>query len=113
VRRLSRARYEVEAGSSDQDPGCRIFAAFNHQNIGATYELVETDNARFLVLELVEGKTLDEVIASRGAKRLDDALRIAAQICDALSAADEKGPPPCRYIAGGKTALMVFVLHSP
>src|SRR5215470_6208220 len=42
-------------------------AARNHQNIGAIYDLQQADDTRFLVLELVEGDTLEELLAKRGA----------------------------------------------
>lgn len=45
------ARFEREA---------RVLAALNHPHIAAVYELVEADDLRGLVLELVEGETLAE-----------------------------------------------------
>ena len=47
------ARFEREA---------RLLAALNHPNIGAIYGLVEADGVRALVLELVEGETLEQKI---------------------------------------------------
>jgi eukaryotic-like serine/threonine-protein kinase len=94
-----------------------MLAAFNHQSIGAIYDLAEAGGTRFLVLELVEGQTLDELIASRGAMRLDDALRIGAQICEALGAAHEKGivhrdlkPANVKITPDGKVKVLDFGL---
>src|SRR5215470_15834283 len=53
-----------------------VLASLNHPNIAAIYDLQETDGARFLVLELVEGETLADRIA-RGPIPIDDALPIA------------------------------------
>src|SRR5207249_4269175 len=61
------------------------------QNIGAIYDLQEASSTRFLILELVEGDTLADVIAKRGALPVEEALLIAKQICEALEAAHEKG----------------------
>src|SRR5437870_9622978 len=61
-------------------------AALNHPNICQVYDV----GPNYLVMELVEGPTLAERIAS-GAIPLDEALRIARQIADALEAAHEKG----------------------
>jgi len=68
----------------------KTLAALNHPNIAAIYGLEERDAATALVLELVEGPTLADRIA-QGAVPLDEALRIAAQIADALEAAHERG----------------------
>ena len=74
------ARFEREA---------RVLASLNHPHIGAIYGLEESGGTRALVLELVEGDTLDERIA-RGLHQ-KEALTIARQIADALDAAHEKG----------------------
>ena len=68
----------------------KTLAALNHPNIAAIYGLEERDGATALVLELVEGPTLADRIA-QGAVPLDEALRIATQIADALEAAHERG----------------------
>src|SRR5262249_21974013 len=62
----------------------------NHTNIAGIYALEQSDGVRALVLELVEGPTLADRIA-QGPIPVDEALRIAGQIADALEAAHEKG----------------------
>src|SRR5258707_1025170 len=64
----------------------QVLASLNHPNIAAIYGVEE----RALILELVEGATLDERIA-QGPIPLDEALPIARQIADALEYAHEKG----------------------
>jgi len=76
------ARFEREA---------RVLAALNHPHIAAIYGLEESGGIRALVLELVEGPTLAETLAQGVPLRLEDALRVARQIADALEAAHEKG----------------------
>jgi serine/threonine protein kinase/tetratricopeptide (TPR) repeat protein len=75
------ARFEREA---------RILAALNHPSIAAIYGLEESDDARFIVMELVPGETLSERL-SHGPLPLEEALKIARQIADALEAAHERG----------------------
>jgi eukaryotic-like serine/threonine-protein kinase len=67
-----------------------VLASLNHPQIAAIYGLEEVGAAQFLVLELVEGETLAQRLAS-GPLALRDALVIAAQIAAALEAAHEKG----------------------
>src|ERR1700730_13192758 len=64
----------------------RAVAALNHPNICHIYDV----GSNYLVMELVEGPTLAARI-KEGAMRLEQALRIARQIADALEAAHEKG----------------------
>jgi serine/threonine-protein kinase len=76
-----RARFDREA---------RTLASLNHPHIGAIYGLEDVDDSRALVLELVEGPTLADRLAT-GALPLRDTLLIASQIADALDAAHQSG----------------------
>jgi serine/threonine protein kinase len=75
------ARFEREA---------KVLASLNHPNIGAIYGLEEVDGKPFLILELVEGSTLQERI-SQGPLSVNDALAMARQIATALEAAHAQG----------------------
>jgi serine/threonine-protein kinase len=75
------ARFQREA---------QVLASLNHPHIAAIYGLEESNGTQFLVLELVDGESLDKRIA-RGKISLDEALAIATQIAEALEAAHEKG----------------------
>ena len=68
----------------------QILASLNDPHIAAIYGLEEVEGARFLILELVEGDTLAERVAS-GPLSVQDALRIAQQVAGALEAAHERG----------------------
>ena len=68
----------------------RLLASLNHPNIAAIYGLEQSDDARFLVLELVEGDTLADRLG-RGAIPAGESLRLAIQIAEALEAAHQKG----------------------
>jgi Tol biopolymer transport system component len=74
------ARFQREA---------RVLASLNHPNIAAIYGLEQAGQQNFLVLELIDGETLAERIR-RGPIPVDDAIRIAMQIADALEAAHER-----------------------
>src|SRR5437879_12188245 len=61
-------------------------AALNHPNICHVYDV----GPNYLVMELVEGPTLGDRIAS-GAIPLEEALKTGRQIADALESAHEHG----------------------
>jgi serine/threonine-protein kinase len=67
----------------------RLLASVNHPNIASIYGVEESPEQSALVLELIDGETLAERIA-RGPIKLDEALRIALQVAEALEAAHEK-----------------------
>ena len=68
----------------------QVLAALNHPNISAIYGFEHSGGVQALVLELVAGPTLAERIAA-GPMRVDEAVPIAKQICDALEAAHDQG----------------------
>jgi eukaryotic-like serine/threonine-protein kinase len=71
------ARFEREA---------KVLAALNHPHVAQIYGVED----RALVMELVEGETVDSLIKP-GPLPLDTALEYAGQIAEALEAAHEKG----------------------
>ncbi len=64
----------------------RALAALNHVNIGAIYGFEQVGDARFLVLELIEGDTLADRLKA-GPLPVDETLAIGKQIAEALEAA--------------------------
>src|SRR4051812_48880349 len=64
----------------------RLLASLNHPHIGAIYGFEDTGSTPALVLELVEGDTLDDRVG-RASLPLPEALAVAQQIADALDAA--------------------------
>ena len=72
------------------DREAQVLAALNHPNIAQIYGLERLDGASALVMELVEGKSLAERIAS-GPLGLSEALGIARQVAEAVEAAHDRG----------------------
>ena len=85
-----------EAFSRDADRMARfqreakVLASLNHTNIASIHGLEDSGKTHALVMELVEGPTLADRIRL-GPIPMDEALRIAKQICDALEYAHERG----------------------
>ena len=75
-----RARFEREA---------RLLAALNHPHIAAIYGLEEVGSTHFIVMELVDGPTLQQRLRD-GALPVGDALEICGQIAEAIAAAHSK-----------------------
>ncbi len=76
-----RARFEREA---------QVLAALDHPNIAKVYGVEDADGAPVIVMELVEGPTLAERIAS-GAIPIGEALAVAVDLCQGLTAAHDAG----------------------
>ena len=101
------ARFQREA---------KLLASLNHPNIAAIYGLEEAEGTNFLVLELVEGETLADQI-KKGPIPVEEALRLALQIAEALEAAHEKGvihrdlkPANIKVTPEGKVKVLDFGL---
>jgi eukaryotic-like serine/threonine-protein kinase len=101
------ARFQREA---------KLLASLNHPNIAAIYGLEESGGTSFLVLELVEGQTLADRL-QRGPIPIEESLKLALQIAQALEAAHEKGvihrdlkPANIKVTPEGKVKVLDFGL---
>ncbi len=101
------ARFQREA---------KLLASLNHPNIAAIYGLEESGGTQFLVLELVEGDTLADRI-KRGPIPVEEALKLALQIAEALESAHDKGvihrdlkPANIKVTPDGKVKVLDFGL---
>jgi len=64
-------------------------ASLSHPNVVSVYDVGQENDTHYMVMEYVEGSTLKEVINDRGALPVEEAVRIAVQICDALDHAHQ------------------------
>ena len=76
------ARFEREA---------QLLASLNHPHIAQIYGLEGQDGTPFIVMELVDGETIDARLKGSRSIPVPDTLRIARQIAEALDAAHERG----------------------
>src|ERR1700674_1901441 len=74
------ARFQREA---------KLLAALNHPNIAAIYGLDQSGDTHYLIMELVPGDALGQRLKQEGAIPVEEALKIAKQIADALAAAHD------------------------
>jgi eukaryotic-like serine/threonine-protein kinase len=76
-----RERFEREA---------RSISALNHPNICTLHDVGTSGGVEYLVMEYLEGQTLADRLAA-GPMKIDEALRLAIQIADALDRAHRHG----------------------
>src|SRR5262249_40625787 len=72
------------------DREARTISQLDHPHICALYDIGEQDGTSFLVMQYLEGETL-EARLKKGALPLDQALQVATQIADALARAHRAG----------------------
>src|SRR5688572_11788214 len=77
----ARARFEREG---------RAISSLEHPHICALYDVGEHDGTTFLVMQHLEGETL-EARVKKGALPLDQSVHIAVEIADALDKAHRAG----------------------
>jgi eukaryotic-like serine/threonine-protein kinase len=94
----------------------KMLAALNHPNIATIYGLEQSGGTSYLVMELVPGETLAERLKA-GAVPVEEALKIAVQIAEALEAAHEKSiihrdlkPANVKVTPEGKVKVLDFGL---
>ena len=74
-------RFELEALAA---------SALNHPNIVTIYDIGREDDSHFIAAEFVEGRTLQSLIVG-APLQTEEALNVAAQVAEALSAAHAAG----------------------
>jgi Tol biopolymer transport system component/serine/threonine protein kinase len=98
-RRLDRlVAIKVLSGKAAADPErqarlvqeAKTASALNHPHIVTIYEIDVADGLAFIAMEYIEGRTLEQLIPSKGL-RFVEALRFAIQAADALAAAHAAG----------------------
>ncbi len=94
-------------------------AGLNHPNIVTLYSVESEEEVHFITMELVEGRTLDEIIAPEGLS-LEKVFELAIPFADALSAAHERGiihrdlkPANVMVTDEGRVKVLDFGLAKP
>jgi serine/threonine protein kinase/Flp pilus assembly protein TadD len=103
----AKQRFEREA---------RMISSINHPHICHLYDIGSTEGVSFLVMEYLEGETLAGRI-TRGQLELDQVLKLALEIVDALDGAHQRGlihrdlkPANIFLTRGGHAKLLDFGL---
>jgi serine/threonine-protein kinase len=82
-------RQGMDFGDLLREP--RLLASVSHPNIVAITTAEKQENVFFIVMEYVQGETLENIIGARGALELNRALDFTCQICNAVDHAHTQG----------------------
>ena len=82
-------RQGLDFGELLREP--RLLASVSHPNIVAITTAEKQDNVFFIVMEYVQGETLENLIAARSGIELNRALDFTCQICNAVDHAHTQG----------------------
>ena len=95
----------------------RAAASLEHPNICQVHEIGRADDQTFIVMSYLEGRTLEDRLASEEPMPIDQALAIAMEVGDALSRAHSAGivhrdikPANIMLTEGGQAVVMDFGL---
>ena len=69
----------------------KLARRITHRNVLRTHDFGETSGTAYIAMEYLEGVTLKDLIASKGALPIGVGLRIAKQMCQGLEAAHAQG----------------------
>jgi eukaryotic-like serine/threonine-protein kinase len=82
-------KQQLDFGELLREP--RLLASVNHPNIVAITTAEKQDGVFFIVMEYVQGETLESIIDRDGALELNRALDYICQICNAVDHAHRQG----------------------
>jgi serine/threonine protein kinase len=82
-------RQGLDFGELLREP--RLLASVSHPNIVAITTAEKQESVFFIVMEYVQGETLENIIGTRGALDLNRALDFTCQICNAVDHAHSQG----------------------
>jgi eukaryotic-like serine/threonine-protein kinase len=95
----------------------RAIAGLDHPSIVKLYDFAFSDDAPYMVMEFVTGKTLQEELADHGPLSVDDTLNLIGPVASALDHAHEHGvvhrdvkPGNILLADDGRTLVMDFGL---
>ncbi len=82
-------RQDLDFGEQLQES--RLHAKLKHVNVVEIFTAEKQKGVFFIVMEYVQGKTLEQLIATNGVVELEQALNYACQICEAVDHAHGQG----------------------
>ncbi|TDQ48243.1 protein kinase domain-containing protein [Actinorugispora endophytica] len=106
---------EVEVMRARMLREARSAARLSHSSIITVYDVIEQDGLPWIVMELIQGKSLDEITKEQGPLAPERAAKIGLQVAEALAAAHRRGivhrdvkPANVLVAEGDRTVLTDF-----
>ena len=92
VKQLRKTKQRTPQGLKSYHYEAKLLSQLNHPQIPSLYEAIETDEGCFLVMELIQGKTFEDLIFEEKCVYTEEqALNILLNILDVVSAIHEQG----------------------
>ena len=115
IDRASTRSNSVSRGKTDFIGEARALARVNHENVLKIFSILETDCSVAFVMELVDGRTLDDIVVESGTLGPSEVGQIGVVMTRALAAVHDVGlvhrdikPSNIMRAAGGKYILTDF-----
>lgn len=80
-------------GSSFLVAESQVLTRLRHQGLPAIVDIMATDQSYLIVMEYIEGISLDKVLAERGPQLESDVVKWGGQLCDVLDYLHRQNPP--------------------
>ncbi len=68
-----------------------LSARLNHPNVATLYNFIKDQQDNFMIMELVDGSTLEQLLRKQGHFSVENAIRVVLQALEGLSHAHRKG----------------------
>lgn len=70
-----------------------ILKRLNHPSLPSIIDIIETDGSFIIVMDYIQGRSLQDALKHYGAQREDDVIEWAKQLCDVLGYLHNSNPP--------------------
>ncbi len=70
-----------------------LLKKLNHPNLPSIVDVIDREEDFLIVMDYIEGMTLDKVLREQGAQNQEDVVKWALQICDVLNYLHTRKPP--------------------
>ena len=70
-----------------------LLKSFNHPNLPSIIDVIDGDGSFLIVMDYIEGNSLNKALETSGAQRQEDVIEWSKQLCDVLGYLHSRKPP--------------------